>query len=637
VLSSRTASKHVGVPESMSAKNRPYEQFGPFILFKKLETDALGDLWRAGRLDAGQLGPIMAVRRLLGGDRAGLVQSASEANQLVPLLSGTTFAKDQTIDVANGIPFIAHEYSGGRSLRHIVDRARGGNGVTPNPVPLDQAVVVAEKIALSLSTTADLRYLGSRLSHGALIPQFVWITDEGEIRVAGQQLGKGLIASLRDTKVAAEIGRYFAAEYRASGEISKTTDVYSLGAVLYLLITGNEPPDAVTGSAFAQTIRAAKTFSGQPIPEDIRAIIEKSLAIDPNARYASIGELKQVLSSLVHGGNYSASTFNLAFYLSNLLKKELEGEALERERESKVNVAAYAQPVTLAPLAETPSSTEEPAKSRLPLYAVAAAVVIAIGVGAFIALKPKPPAPVLHAAVPPPKPKLVVSQPVIAAGPRTATAPVDPAAEKKAFEAAVQQKMQEEMMKLQADMNQQLKQQQAKSQPVQTASLITPAVSQQADDRGSAAALDQRRVAARQENPALTQSAAPQQTSVIPQPQAPAVVAPPVSQPAPAAATIHEGDLVDVTELDTLPQPLTEIHPSYPALAAQQRAEATIILSALISENGDVLDVKILRGDARFGFNDSAVRAMRAVRFSPAIKAGKRVRTWRPQSISFKR
>ena len=52
--------------------------------------------------------------------------------------------------------------------------------------------------------------------------------------------------------------------------------------------------------------------------------------------------------------------------------------------------------------------------------------------------------------LPAPKP-LVVSQPVIA-GPATATtATVDPAAEKKAFEAAVAQKMQEEVMKLQAD------------------------------------------------------------------------------------------------------------------------------------------------------------------------------------------
>jgi len=618
----------------MSAKNRPYEQFGPFILFKKLESDALGDLWRAGRLDGGHLGPTMAVRRLRGGNREALVQSAAAAGQLVPLLSGTTFAKDQTIDIADGIPFVAHEYSGGRSLRHIVDRARGGNGVTSNPVPLDQAIVIAEKIALSLATTADLRYLGNRLAHGALIPQFVWITDEGEIRVAGQQIGKGLIASFSDSQVASELGRYFAAEYRTSGEITKTTDVYSLGAILYLLITGNEPPDATTSSAFAQTVRAAKTFAGQPLPDELRVILEKSLAIDPAARYATIGEMKQVLSALVHGGSYSASTFNLAFYLSNLLKKELEGEAQERERESKVNVAAYA-PVAVAAMATTPSSGETPVtKSRLPLFAVAAVVVIAVAGGVWFVMRPKPAAPVVHAAVPPPKP-LVVSQPVIAAVSTTTSAP-DPDAQKKAFEAAVQQAMQAEMMKLQADMNRQLKQQQAKNAPVQTASLISPspAPQQVVDDRGGAAALDQRRLASRPETQPQTQTVA-QQAPVIPQPQ-PMAPAPVVTQ-AQQAATIREGDLIDVTELDKLPEPLSAIRPYYPPLAAQQRAEATVILSALISENGDVVDVKILRGDPRFGFNDAATRAMKAVHFTPPIKDGKRVRTWRPQSISFKR
>jgi TonB family protein len=617
----------------MSAKNRPYEQFGSFILFKKLETDALGDLWRAGRVDNGQLGPTMAVRRLLGGNRAALTASAGEAHGLVPLLAGTTFAKDQTIDVANGIPFVAHEYAGGRSLRHIVDRARGGNGVTANPIPLDQAIVIAEKIALSLATTADLRYLGNRLAHGALIPQFVWITDEGEIRVGGQQIGKGLITSLSDTKVASELGRYFAAEYRASGDISKTTDVYSLGAILYLLITGIEPPDAVTGSAFAQTIRAAKTFAGQPLPDDLRAIIEKSLAIDPNARYATINDMKQVLSALVHGGNYSASTFNLAFYLSNLLKKELESEALERDKESKVNAAAYAE-IPMTAVTALPTSDEAPAKSRMPLYAAAAAVVIAVGAGAYYILRPKPAAPVVvQKAAPPPKPQ-VISQPIIAASPATATttASLDPAAQKKAFEAAVQQKMQEEMMKLQADMNRQLKQQQSKNAPVQTASVISsPQSQQQSDDRGSAAALDQRRLTAQP----LTQTQAAQQQPVVPQPQTSAVTTPPVTQ-APVS-TIREGDVVDVTELDKLPEPLSVPKPYYPPLAVQQHAEATIILSTLISENGDVTDVKVLKGDARFGFNDAAIRAMRAVRFTPPIKDGKRVKTWRPQTVTFKK
>jgi TonB family protein len=622
----------------MSAKNRPYEQFGSFILFKKLETDALGDLWRAARIDNGRLGPFMAVRRLLGGNRTALVASAAEASQLVPLLSGTTFAKDQTIDTVNGVPFVAHEYAGGRSLRHIIDRARGGTGATPNPIPLDQAIVIAEKIALSLSTTADLRFLGNRLSHGALIPQFVWITDEGEIRVAGQQLGKGLIGSLSDSKVAADIGKFFPAEYRASGEITKTTDVYSLGAILFLLLTGVEPPDSTTASAFAQTIRAAKTLNGQPLPDDLRAIIEKSLAIDPAARYASMGDMKQVLSSLVHGGRYSASTFNLAFYLSTLLKRELDAEVIERDKEAKVNMAAYAEGAAPAPV-ETVTPTpvvEEPGRSRMPMFAAAAVVLIAVAAGAFFLLKPKPaPARVpMRPAAAAPRPK-IVSQPVVAAAPVTATtATLDPTAQKKAFEDAVQQKMQEEMMKLQAGLNQQLKQQQSRNAPVQTASMAPqPQTAQQVDDRGSAAALDERRVASRQETQPPQPQPGAQPVPATPQPQ-PAFVTPPPVQP--QAPTIREGDVVDVTELDRLPEPLSPIHPLFPPLAARQHAEATVILSALVSENGDVSEVKILRGDPRFGFNEAAVRAMKLVRFTPPIKDGKRVKTWRPQSITFK-
>src|ERR1700682_314063 len=122
----------------MAAKNRPYEQFGSFILFKKLESDGLGDLWRAGRIEKGQLGSILALRRLSGGNREGFAASAATARQLVPQLTGTSFAKHQEIDAVSGIPYIAQEYSGGRSLRHILDRARGGTGIPPNPLPIDQ-------------------------------------------------------------------------------------------------------------------------------------------------------------------------------------------------------------------------------------------------------------------------------------------------------------------------------------------------------------------------------------------------------------------------------------------------------------------------------------------------------------------
>jgi TonB family protein len=643
----------------MAARNKPYDQFGPYILFKKLESDALGELWRAGRIENGALGPTVALRRLTGGHREAMTANALAVAPILPKISGTSFVREQQAGVIDGVPYLAWEYAGGHSLRDIIDRGRGGKDVPPNPLPIDQAIVIAEKVALSLATMADLRDgSGSRLYHGALIPQFIWISDDGEIRVAGQQLGNGIIASLNDPKSAADVARYFSPEYRASGQPQKNTDVYSIGAILFLLVTGQEPPDAATASAFMAAVRAGKTMTGAPVPDDIRVILDKSFNLDASMRYASIAEMKQAISAL--GSKYSATTFNLAFYLSNLLKKEIASEAADREKESKVNVAAYvdtqktpavpaavAATAAAAPALATPmfAGVEEPKRSKLPLIAAAVVAVGILGAGAFMMFgksAAKKPVQQVAAAgtLPPPQPARIISEPIaVSATPQTATsltttaAPgsADPEAQKKAFEEAVKQRMHEEMMKLQNDYMAELKQKQSKSAPVVTAPAAEPAVQQTAaaEERPSvsAAQLDQQRRETVAEAPRTV--AAP-----IPAPAQPAVTAPaPVQQ----AVTVREGDVVDVASLDVLPRITRASKPTYPPLAARQGISATIFLTVLVSENGDVLDVKVLRGDTRFGLNDAAVRAMRGTRFSPAIKDGKRVRTWYPQTIEFKK
>jgi len=644
----------------MAARNKPYDQFGSYILFKKLETDALGELWRAGRIENGALGPTVALRRLTGGHREAMTANALAVAPILPKISGTSFVREQQAGVIEGVPYLAWEYAGGRSLRDIIDRGRGGKDVAPNPLPIDQAIVIAEKVALSLATMADLRDgSGTRLYHGALIPQFVWISDDGEIRVAGQQLGNGIIASLNDPKSAADVARYFSPEYRASGQPQKNTDVYSMGAILFLLVTGQEPPDAATASAFMAAVRAGKTMTGAPVPDDIRVILDKSFNLDASMRYASIAEMKQAISAL--GSKYSATTFNLAFYLSNLLKKEIASETADREKESKVNVSAYvdtqktpAVPAAVAAAAparaaapETPmfGAIEQPKRSKLPLIAAGIVAIGLLGGGAYMMLGKSPakkPVQQVAAAgtLPPPQPARIISEPIaVSATPQTTTAPTttaapgsaDPEAQKKAFEEAVKQRMHEEMMKLQNDYMAELKQKQSKSAPVITAPPVEPAAQQAAaaDERPpvSAAQLDQQRRDTVTEAPRTAAAPAPVPTQ-------PAAAAPaPVQQ----AVTVREGDVVDVASLDVLPRITRASKPTYPPLAARQGISATIFLTVLVSENGDVLDVKVLRGDTRFGLNDAAVRAMRGTRFSPAVKDGKRVRTWYPQTIEFKK
>lgn len=641
----------------MAARNKPYEQFGPYILFKKLEQDSLGDLWRAGRIDGGQIGPTIALRRLSGGNRAALAAAATAASQILPRLAGTSFVRDQVAGIADNVPFLAWDYAGGRSLRHIIDRARGGKDTPANPLPIDQAIVVAEKIALSLATMVDLRdTAGNRLSHGALLPQFIWISDDGEIRVAGQLLAGGVIESLVDPKVAADIGRYFAPEIRTPGQTPKSADVYSMGAILFLLVTGQEPPDAMTASAFVAAVRAAKTMTGTPVPDDIRVILDKSFNLDPSMRFASIADMKQAVSALAHGGKYSATTFNLAFYLSNLLKKEMETEGVEREKESKLNLAPYLEAPKAAAVAAPPSHTPVPAmfaaaeetarrKSKLPIAIAAALVLAALGVGGWMMIgrmSAKPAAPVATASLvqpaTPAKP-LVISEPILVGGAATTTAPAtatagsaDPAAQKKAFEDAVRAKLQAEMMRLQNDYMDELKKQQSRDAPVAAPVVSAPAA---AEERSSltAAQLTQQMRDSRQEETAT--APAPAQVTATTAP------APVVSAPAPVSAAvqkpaIREGDVVDVATLDVMPRPLRPITATYPQIARQQRISATVVVSALVDETGTVTQVKILRGIGRFGIDEAAQRALKSARFTSPMKDGKRVKTWYPQTIEFR-
>ncbi|MDQ3281641.1 MAG: protein kinase, partial [Acidobacteriota bacterium] len=577
----------------MAVRNKPYEQFGSYILFKKLESDALGDLWRAGRIESGQLGPTVALRRLTGGRRDAVAANAQAVSQILPRITGTSFVRDQQAGVTDGVPYLAWEYAGGRSLRHIIDRARGGKDVQPNPLPLDQAIVIAEKIALSLATMADLRdTTGNRLSHGALVPQFVWISDDGEIRVAGQQLGGALIASLADAAVSADIGRYFAPEYRTSGQTQKHTDVYSMGAILFLLVTGQEPPDAATASAFMAAVRAAKTMNGANVPDDIRVILDKSFNIDPSMRYASIGEMKQAITALANSGKYSATTFNLAFYLSSLLKKEMESETADREKEAKVAIAPYleapkvAPPMPIAaaaapaaaPAAAMFANAAAPKRSKAPLFAVGALAVAAIGGGAFMMLgktgaqpsaQPVAAAQLLGKPAAAPAPR-VISEPIaVNATPATAaaTTSADPEAQKKAFEEAVRLRMQAEMMKLQDNFMAELKQKQSKNAPVLSAP-AQPQVAQQEDAPSvTASQLDQQRRDTRAEQVA---DATPRVAVPVPAQQTPAVVQPQqqpaVSAPAQLqqAASVREGDVVDVASLDVVPRFTHATKPQYP-------------------------------------------------------------------------
>jgi protein TonB len=68
-----------------------------------------------------------------------------------------------------------------------------------------------------------------------------------------------------------------------------------------------------------------------------------------------------------------------------------------------------------------------------------------------------------------------------------------------------------------------------------------------------------------------------------------------------------------------------------------QKIEGTVITSVLVSETGQVLEVRILRGVNRpVGLNEAAEQAMRRSSFAPGTKDGVRVKSWLTVPVEFK-
>jgi protein TonB len=118
---------------------------------------------------------------------------------------------------------------------------------------------------------------------------------------------------------------------------------------------------------------------------------------------------------------------------------------------------------------------------------------------------------------------------------------------------------------------------------------------------------------------------------------APAAAPAAVVETPPAGPPAKEGDLVDLTSVDTPPNLLKRVNPVYPQLAQQRGIEGTITVNALIDEKGNVIETAILKGiqDDK-GLGRAAETAVGKWKFEPARKGGVTVKVWKSFLIAFK-
>jgi len=189
-------------------------------------------------------------------------------------------------------PYMVTELMAGGDVEGLIEKA------PDHRLPLDQAIKIAQETCRGL----DFAH-GRGIVHRDLKPGNIWLTEDGTAKIGDF----GLAVSLDRSRLTTEgmmVGTvfYMPPEQAMGGEVTPRSDLYSLGAMLYEMVTGRPPflgddSVAIIGQHI-NTPPVAPTWHNGACPRPLEALILRLLAKDPSGRPESATDVLSALDAI---------------------------------------------------------------------------------------------------------------------------------------------------------------------------------------------------------------------------------------------------------------------------------------------------------------------------------------------------
>jgi serine/threonine-protein kinase len=300
-----------------------------YVLQRKLAQGGMGAVYEAVQLGAEGFAKTMAIKSILphySKNREFVEMFIGEAKLVANLVHENIVQIYQLGRDESGIYYIAMEYMDGINLEDLLNRH------------LDMTVSVPVELAcfIGARTCRGLEYAHQKrgddgeplgIVHRDVSPKNILINTEGTVRLTdfgvakarqymNQQEGEVLMGKVEF--MSPEQADYQVTDHRS--------DLFSLGIVLYELLTGVNPFEV---EDVYETLERVKTLPipdprdyRKEIPEEVVRIITKALERDLETRYQSAGEMGYDLEYHIYRDGYGPTVQTLARYLSRLYPEQ---------------------------------------------------------------------------------------------------------------------------------------------------------------------------------------------------------------------------------------------------------------------------------------------------------------------------
>src|ERR1700675_3625021 len=266
-------------------------RLGRYEIHGELGSGAMGVVYRAEDPRLGRLVALKTTNAEVAGNPSLLKRFYREA-QAAAKLSHPNIVTIYGIDEANGVPFIAMEFLEGENLQKIIADHKD--------------IPVLKKVQIIIDTCKGLDYAHQKwIVHRDIKPGNIVVSNSGQVKIVDFGIARVGVSSMTQTGVVLGTVKYMSPEQVQGQTVDARTDVFSLGIVLYELLTYQTPfPGDDVPSILFKIINEPLEPITKYIPQcppQLEQVVQRALSKDREQPYQSAQDMAFDLQRIADG------------------------------------------------------------------------------------------------------------------------------------------------------------------------------------------------------------------------------------------------------------------------------------------------------------------------------------------------